>query len=64
MKKARKRHGVIANFYNNYSRLCELFGGSWYAYVIHQRENKQKMEEIIKKNIVKNYYRNYIYKEI
>ena len=33
MKKARKRYGVIANFYNNYSRLCELFGGSWYAYV-------------------------------
>ncbi|MBL7149971.1 MAG: hypothetical protein ISS80_07910 [Candidatus Cloacimonetes bacterium] len=30
---ANQKVGVIANFYNNYSRLGELFGGSWHAYV-------------------------------
>ncbi len=26
---ANQKVGVITNFYNNYSRLCELLGGSW-----------------------------------
>ena len=30
---ANQKGGVIANFYNNYNRLCELFNCSWRTYV-------------------------------
>lgn len=41
MRKVKHKHGIIANFSNIYSKLCELFGSLWHIDIMGYYKNEE-----------------------